>query len=95
MIHRLAHWLKLNTGKTVSEYDDKGNLWTGFECSGCGQVPNKRFRTPSQLRIDEMLARFMAASLLKHSITGDIQRNAEHTFDVVRFKRPTDYKSKV
>jgi hypothetical protein len=36
--HSLMHRLGWNTGHVVSAYDDHGNLWIGFQCSGCGQV---------------------------------------------------------
>ena len=92
MIHTLAHWFDLNKRKATAQCDKDGNLWYGLKCLGCGQVTDKRFKTPYDLRMDKMLT-LAGANLMKNNIIRGIQNNAEYTPDVVRFKRQTDYKS--
>jgi len=39
--HDLAHRLHWNAGRVVSCTDEKGVIWIGFRCTGCGLVMNR------------------------------------------------------
>jgi len=41
LLHALAHWLQLNTGQVVSETDELGRVWVGFQCARCGSIQGR------------------------------------------------------
>ena len=38
MLHKLMHFLKLNHGRVISNLDDNGAVWVGFQCDKCGKI---------------------------------------------------------
>lgn len=40
-MHFIAHLFGWNCGQVVSKLDTDGNVWIGFQCSGCGQISGR------------------------------------------------------